>query len=126
YYPRGVSKVIGFGSSSFIGFLNESTVLKYPRVKEEQWDRFDVESRIYKALGPHPRILTFYGCDKRDLLRDPSRSRSLTIRNRIRFCQQAAEGIAYIHSKKVIHCDISTRNFLLDENLDVKLSDFQG
>jgi serine/threonine protein kinase len=139
YHPPGVSKVIGFGSSSFIGLLGADIVLKYPRIKEEQGDRFNIEARIYKALGSHPRILAFYGFDERglqlehakngtvrDLLRDPSRARHLTTRDRIRLCQQAAEAVAYIHTKKVIHCDISTRNFLLDENLDVKLSDFQG
>lgn len=139
YYPPGICKVIGFGSSSFIGLLSDDIVLKYPRIKEEQWDRFNTEARIYKALGSHPRILAFYGFDERglqlqhakngtvrDLLLDPSRAHHLTTPKRIRLCQQAAEAVAYIHTKKVIHCDISTRNFLLDENLDVKLSDFQG
>ncbi|KAF2254208.1 kinase-like protein [Trematosphaeria pertusa] len=139
YLPKGVDKVIGFGSSSFIGRVNDDTVLKYPRIAGEQWDTFVIEQRIYKALGSHPRILAFYGLDERglkleyatrgtvrNLLRDPNHARSLACRDRIKLCRQAAEAIAYIHTKNVIHCDISTRNFLLDKNLDVKLSDFQG
>jgi hypothetical protein len=46
YHPNGVSKVIGFGSSSFIGLLDDNTVLKYPRTPGEQWDRFIIEERI--------------------------------------------------------------------------------
>ncbi|KAI9822030.1 MAG: hypothetical protein M1832_003202 [Thelocarpon impressellum] len=34
--------------------------------------------------------------------------------------------VAYIHTKKVIHCDLGTRNLLLDDDLNVKLTDFQG
>ncbi|KAK7177335.1 serine threonine-protein kinase [Paraphaeosphaeria sporulosa] len=139
YFPEGVDKVIGFGSSSFIGRLDNTTVSKYPRIVGEQWDRLAIEHRIYDALGSHPRILACYGMDERglkleyaargsvrDLLRDSNAALSLTRRVRVRWCRQAAEAIAYIHTKNVIHCDISTRNFLLDKKLDVKLSDFQG
>lgn len=139
HFPQGVEKVIGFGSSSFIGRLNDETVLKYPRTVGEQWDRIVVEHRIYKALGAHPRILACYGLDERgltleyatrgtvrDFLLSLSDAGSVTSRDRVKWCRQAAEGIAYVHTKNVIHCDISTRNFLLDKKLDVKLSDFQG
>ena len=39
---------------------------------------------------------------------------------------QAAEAVAYIHTKGVLHCDIGVGNLLLDQNLDIKLCDFQG
>lgn len=139
YLPEGVDKVIGFGSSSFIGRLDDQTVLKYPRVVGEHWDRFVIEQRIYNALGPHPRIIACFGLDERglkleyatrgtvrDLLRNPDYTCSITSSDRIRWSRQAAEAVAYIHTKNVIHCDISTRNLLLDKNFDVKLSDFQG
>ncbi|KAF2002136.1 kinase-like protein [Amniculicola lignicola CBS 123094] len=139
YFPKGVGKVIGFGSSSFIGLLDDRTVLKYPRTAGEHWNRFFIEQQIYNALGSHPRILACYGLDERglkleyasggtvrDFLRNPSYALSLTRCDRVRWCRQAAEAIAYIHTKNVIHCDISTRNFLLDTKLDIKLSDFQG
>ena len=137
--PSGVDKVIGFGSSSFIGRLGDEVVLKYPRVDGEQWERFVIEERIYNALGPHPRIVTCYGLDERGLLleyatmgtvrhrlRDQNAAKSITHTVRLKWCRQAAEAVAYIHRKNVIHCDISTRNFLLDQDEDVKLSDFQG
>jgi serine/threonine protein kinase len=139
YFPKGVKKVIGFGSSSFIGLLDDKTVLKYPRTAEEEWKRIVIEQRIYNAIGSHPRILACYGLDERglkleyasrgtvrDFLRNNSYTPFLTRRDRVRWCRQAAEAIAYVHTKNVIHCDISTRNFLLDAKLDIKLSDFQG
>lgn len=139
YLPEGVSKIIAQGSSSFIGKLNEETVLKYPSVRGEDWDRFIVEKNIYEVLCPHPRIIKSYGLDKRGLtleyatggtlqdhLRSLDSANSITNADRIRWCYQAAEAVAYIHTKKVLHCDISTRNLLLDKDFNVKLSDFQG
>ena len=43
---------------------------------------------------------------------------------RLRFARQATEAVAYVHSKGVIHGDITARRFLLDEQLNVKLSGF--
>jgi serine/threonine protein kinase len=37
-----------------------------------------------------------------------------------------AEAVAYIHIKRVIHCDIGPGNLLLDKDLNVRVSDFQG
>ncbi|KAL1844988.1 hypothetical protein VTK73DRAFT_1385 [Phialemonium thermophilum] len=45
---------------------------------------------------------------------------------RLKWARQAAEGLAYAHSRGVLHCDVSVGNFLLDANLDLKLGDFQG
>ena len=43
---------------------------------------------------------------------------------RLKFARKATEAIACIHSKGVIHGDIAARRFLLDEQLNVKLSGF--
>jgi len=32
--------------------------------------------------------------------------------------------VTFIHSKKIIHCDISTNNLLIDMNHNIKLTDF--
>ncbi|KJZ71058.1 hypothetical protein HIM_09530 [Hirsutella minnesotensis 3608] len=39
---------------------------------------------------------------------------------------QATEAVAYVHSKRILHCDIRHDNLLLDANLELKLADFQG
>jgi Protein tyrosine and serine/threonine kinase len=45
---------------------------------------------------------------------------------RPKWSQQAAEETAYVHTRAVLHCDINVNNLLLDENLNIKLVDFQG
>jgi hypothetical protein len=139
YLPDGVSEIIAQGSSSFIGILDDQTVLKYPSVVGEEWDRFIVEERIYQALCPHPRIIMSYDLDRRGLkleyatrgtlqdhLHSPDSASFITTADRVRWSHQAAEAVAYIHKKNVIHCDVSPRNLLLDKDLNVKLPDFQG
>lgn len=135
YLPEGVSEILSVSSSSFIGLLDCKTVLKYPHVAGEEWDRFVNEERIYNALGSHPRIISCFGLDNRGLKLEYASKGSVSeyLRNyevsreeRLRWSRQAAEATAYIHTKNVIHCDINTNNLLLDDNLNVKLADFQG
>lgn len=135
YMPEGVSRILSVSSSSFIGLLDCKTVLKYPHVAGEEWDRFVIEERIYNALGSHPRIITCFGLDNRGLkleyackgsVSDYVRKFDVSRKERLRWSRQAAEATAYIHTKNVIHCDINTNNLLLDDDLNVKLADFQG
>lgn len=130
YLPEGVSKIIAQGSSSFVGI----------QVMGNEWYRFIVKNHIYGALCPHPRLIKSYGIDKRGLsdigiyywgtlqdhLRSLDSANSTTKADRIRWCQHTAEAVAYIHEKKVLYCDIISRDLLLDKDLNIKLSDFQG
>eukprot|EP01035_Chromulina_nebulosa_P017311 gene17311-22852_t len=49
--------------------------------------------------------------------------RSLPFPLRIRMARDAAAGVAYMHSKKLMHCDIKSLNFLVTKDLKVKLAD---
>ena len=51
-------------------------------------------------------------------------AKTLTIR--LRWTQQLAESLKFVHSKGVLHGDICCNNAFLDENLDLKLGDFGG
>ncbi len=51
---------------------------------------------------------------------------SPSTQQRLSWCREAAEAVAYIHSQSVLHCDIQPTNLLLDKDLHLKLSDFQG
>lgn len=42
----------------------------------------------------------------------------------IKYCVQIANGMKYLHSKKVCHRDLAARNILLDENKVAKIADF--
>lgn len=41
-----------------------------------------------------------------------------------RFCDDAANGLKYLASKKVIHCDVAARNCLIGYHNQLKISDF--
>ncbi len=46
------------------------------------------------------------------------------LKDRIRFCLEAARGMAYLEEQGCIHGDLATRNCLLGKNKEVKISDF--
>lgn len=136
YLPSSVKRVITIGGSCWIGEVDDWTVLKYPHDRGVEIDRFQTEFKILSILGRHPRIISLKGYtddglyleravngDLHDLLTD---NPTISLRQRLIWCRQAAEAVAYTHSKQVIHCDIRPRNLLLDKNLDLKLADFQG
>lgn len=50
----------------------------------------------------------------------------ISIKQRLHWAQEAAEGLQLLHDAKVIHCDVEPRNFLVDTNLGIKIADFGG
>ncbi|KAE8354767.1 kinase-like domain-containing protein [Aspergillus coremiiformis] len=135
YYPPGVSEIIGRGGECFIGAINDSTVLKYPCIPGNN-EGIYIEAQLLEVLGSHPRIIASKGLTEYGLTLQRASNGSLSDHiasesfipphQRLLWCKQAAEAVSYIHSKHVIHCDINLRNFLLDENFDLLLADFQG
>ncbi|KAF1844429.1 kinase-like protein [Cucurbitaria berberidis CBS 394.84] len=134
HFPKGVQHIITTGSCHYIGFINESTVLKYPH-DEGFSDALKVECAILEQLGKHPRIIEFKGKHEAGLLLEfaPNGSleshmnkAALTKEDKLRFARETAEAVAHAHRKNVIICDINVRNILLDAELHVKLCDFQG
>jgi serine/threonine protein kinase len=51
---------------------------------------------------------------------------TVSIRQRLQWAQEAAEGLQLLHVANVIHCDVEPKNFLLDANLGLKIADFSG
>ena len=45
---------------------------------------------------------------------------------RLKWCKQAAEGLAHCHAHGVFDCDLRPDNMLLDYNLDLSICDFGG
>lgn len=133
--PPGVTAPCNAGSTCYIGRIDDKTVLKYPF--NDDYKRFVVaEAGIYEALGTHPHILKYYGRNdygivleyaangavKHYLQKQPTTS----WKQRITWCCELAEAIRHTHSKHVLHCNISAANVLLDDDLRLKLADFQG
>jgi len=98
------------------------------------------ELNVLKQIR-HPNIVQFLGLSKTDeglylitefvergdlcrLLYDPRVTELDSWLLRTRICTSAAQGLAYLHAKSLIHRDIKAANFLVGENWTIKLCDF--
>ncbi|KAM0440034.1 hypothetical protein ACHAPT_001136 [Fusarium lateritium] len=138
YCPPGVQRVLASGTSAFIGEVNNSTILKYPMEPGGDMTRLVLEHEILMIVGQHPGIIADKGFTEAGLyleratngtileyLTDPDHA-SPSLQQRIVWCRQITEAVRHIHAKRVIHCDIQPTNILVDEELHLKLADFQG
>lgn len=155
WYPKGVTRFVGTGTSNYVALTDDSTVLKFPIVPPDEPSIYpvklqayrsslrecavhglEVERQILTTLGSCPRTVRLVGVHEHGLLLEYMPNGSVEsylchaaqtpLEERIKWVAQATEGIAYAHAKNVLHCDISVHNLLLDSALNVKLSDFQG
>ena len=49
-----------------------------------------------------------------------------SVQQRLVWCRETAEAVAFTHAQRVLHCDIQPTNILLDKDLHIKLFNFQG
>lgn len=138
YCPPGVTQVLATDTSTFIGEVDEFTVLKYPLIPGRGVDRLDVEKKLLEIVGPHEWVIRLKGFSDTGLYLERARNESIgkyvlesdnplpSAKKRLAWCREAAEAAAWIHSRRVLHCDIHPWNLLLDDDLHVKLADFQG
>lgn len=144
YVTKG--DVLAWGGTAILERLPSGVVTKTPipnpyRLAEEKAHRRNMrlEAQVYQKVGKHPRVPGMVGWDSDTCcltmeyldngnLKDYVRQNSHTItpQLRLRWARQAAEALTVLHGVDVIHCDISPRNFLLDSDLDLKISDFGG
>lgn len=140
-----LSKILGIGVTGTVFAIDDETVVKVALLSgntyydNESLRDIRIEREIYDRLGNHPRICRYIGPVNRGMVLEK-------LGNSLRKCLlnfqksggspasdqaldwsiQAAEAIAYIHSKNVIQGDIGCYNFLFDQNGDLKLCDFGG
>lgn len=138
YCPPGVKQVLASGSSAFIGEVDDSTVFKYPLAPGGDMTRLEVERKLLEIIGPHKRIIRLKSYSDTGLYLERALKGNLadyilesgkplpSIKQRLAWCREAVEAVAWIHGQRVLHCDIQPTNILLDEELHIKLSDFQG
>jgi serine/threonine protein kinase len=121
----------GTQSSVFRGILNEKTIAlkKLNRASE-------VDIKMLKALE-HPNVIRTLGICTKDIcpcivmeyceqggLFDVLQRRKVT---KALFCKwscEIADGMAYLHSKKVVHRDLKSANILVDKDDNTKICDF--
>lgn len=155
WYPKGIQYFLAAGANNYIALFDDRTVLKFPLVppheaylytpkiqsyrenlRRNALKGLEVEEKILNILGNHPRIVRLRhrheagllleympnGSVEKYLLRHPDTS----LEQRMNWALQAAQSLAYVHARNILHCDISVGNLLLDLHLNIKLADFQG
>jgi Protein tyrosine and serine/threonine kinase len=125
WHPPGIKEVLSGGSTARVGLLPDGSILKHVYDRDDRWalKGLDIEHHILTMLGDHERLVKYLGKHQYglrfqfevngDVRRYLSRveSNTLPIQQREKWVRQAAESIAFIHSKHVIHC-IQTTFFL--------------
>jgi serine/threonine protein kinase len=97
------------------------------------------EAQIYKILGAHPRLVRIVDWDSEtccltmEYMPNGNLNTYLRAHNdeistvqRLQWILEAAEGLQLLHSADIMHCDVEPKNFLLDEDLSLRISDFSG
>lgn len=129
--------IIGVGQFTIVHKINNKVVRKVPSDKTYVYSMsaIEIEGRIYSHLGEHERIARClnWGDDFVDLqyecngdLETFLKQNPLTSDTKYRLARQAVEAVVFIHGKDVVHSDLSARQFLVDEKLNIRLSDFGG
>lgn len=137
-----ILKELGFGGFGKVLLVARKTIyaLKVMIVKDSATKEFKRFIQEYETLNMlnHPSILKtygmFFGCENSPpsvLLEYCPSSISQMIKNNayshaklVCSIYEIAEGMRYIHSKKVIHCDLKPANILISADGKIRNSDF--
>ncbi|CAD0109726.1 unnamed protein product [Aureobasidium uvarum] len=149
-FPSGsldlATNVINRGSTAVIKRYQSDIVIKCVNRPSEHdsIDYFEIGKQILDILRPHPRIIKFLGSSQtpKGLLFAEanhgdlqcyldSHNESINDDLRLKWRLQAAEAVAYLRSKGVIHSDLRPQNFLLhidndNDGPELLLCDFGG
>ena len=117
--------------------LDGKIIRKIPRSQsEENVQPIIREATIYDIVGVHPRIAECMSRGRADYvdvkyypygdLASYCKQNRITPELQSKWFQQILEAIAVIHSHGVIHSDLALRQFFVDENLDLRLGDFNS
>lgn len=127
------------GISGIVFAIDDFSVIKTRTGGELKVREFEVEQRIFERLGVHPRVVkvlcTFQGMLVLEHLLCPLRTRTMELRDKglvpsttgiLKWSAKAAEGMQYLHEKKIFQVDIGLHNLLLDWDENIKYCDFPG
>ncbi|KAL2062756.1 hypothetical protein VTL71DRAFT_5828 [Oculimacula yallundae] len=129
------------GASGILEILPSGDVIKSPWPGRNEVDsrrELSTENEIYCKLGPHSRLIKIldwnsYDCSLTmeymplgDLQAFLLKTPTVTETQRLRWAKEAAEGLQFLHTADVLHCDIKPKNFLLDIHLGLRIADFSG
>ena len=114
YCPGDVMVCLTTGTKSFIGFIDESRVLKYSHISgdEKALALLSLEAQILQAIRPRKHIIGFKGLPGDSLLLEfaPFGPISEYLKNnnpdlprRLEWVCQVTEALATVHKKHVLH-----------------------
>ncbi|KAI9159048.1 putative serine/threonine-protein kinase [Paramyrothecium foliicola] len=137
-----------FGASATVKTVRPGVVQKMPWSSASDCFARDlsmgfvIEPKILEYLGPHPRIVGYFGRASSGLgllLQEASHgdlqgfldsNPAITMLQRMKLCRQAAEALVFIHERGVLHSDLRPGNMLVhatsEDSLDLLLCDFGG
>lgn len=122
-------KFIAHGTSGVVYAIDEYRVLKeYYNVEDGAEER-----RALDRLGSHPNIIGYWGdANEQSIILERgvpllslSDTADIWAHNRDDWIRDMAEGLLYMHEKKIIHGDFGCENMVVVENR-VKIIDFEG
>lgn len=129
--------LVDIGVSGAVYAIDEFSVIKRPTLFLAGEN--DVELRIFKRLGEHPRIVKVLRIHNDMLVLErlmyPLRFRTWELRDKgqvpsteevLKWSAQAAEGMQHFHTNQVFQVDIGLHNILLDWDDNIKYCDFAG
>ncbi|KAJ5770422.1 uncharacterized protein N7511_002473 [Penicillium nucicola] len=127
---------IAAGTVSIVYAVDNSNVIKIrPTSGEFERQAYDIEIRSYKRLGHHDRIASCKVTQKgpilergtclRGMLRSVGES-AIPWPMKLQWALETVEGLAYIHSKGIIHADVGCHNIIVDNAKHAKFIDFAG
>ncbi|KAJ5660904.1 uncharacterized protein N7484_000276 [Penicillium longicatenatum] len=130
----GKSQLLIIGISAEVHLLGGKIIRKLPR-SDEDIQSIIREAMIYEAIGPHARIAECMSMGSHgqhvDIKYYPhgdlaayNQRNSITSELQSKWFQQIIEAIVVIHSLDIIHSDLALRQFFVDDNLDLRLGDF--
>ncbi|KXT09187.1 hypothetical protein AC579_6503 [Pseudocercospora musae] len=130
----GARDLVGAGITAVVARLD--AVVKFCEPSQSRF--LEREKLVYQRLGnDHSGIVRYFGAlDNAVILQFASQTsirqylarqkKQVPLALKLRWVEQLFDAVQFIHSRNVLHGDISCNNIFLDDNLNVKLGDFAG
>ncbi|KAI9733260.1 MAG: hypothetical protein M1834_003344 [Cirrosporium novae-zelandiae] len=139
---RDIAEVVAIGTIAVIYALDKQKIVKRyfqssnNQQRNEEDAAYNIEIRAYRRLGDHPRIAHFYGVtsdgivlERGECLRKRYREVKISTippAQKLRWAEEAAEGLLYIHQNGIVQADVGCHNLILDSDGHIKFIDFGG
>jgi serine/threonine protein kinase len=136
--PLGVQRCLAASSRNFVGLMEDGlTVLKYPHCKSENaMESLREEAARYHFIGTHENLVAFKAvhadgllfeyCERGDLHTVIDGPIPLSCKQKADIGEQIARGLAHLHARNYIHCDLNINNVFMTSGMIAKIGDIQG